>query len=598
MGFRFQGRNSGHSFAQAHRLSTWHIAPLTATLIVGLTTWGTAQADPPTQWAAGRILVAPKSGLPDAAFDKLIKAHGAKSSRKLGGINVHVVELPIQMHGREQAMVQALARNPHIKFAEVDGAISMQQTPSDTYYPNAWHLPAIQAPAAWDIATGDGITIAILDGGVESTHPDLAAHIVPGWNFYDNTSNTADVNGHGTRVAGTAAAVGNNGIGVTGGAWKAKIMPMRISDTSGNITYYSIVANALVWAADRGARVANMSYIVSDIATVQNAAQYMRNKGGVVVASAGNTGLYMSSPNTSTILTVAATDASNLRASWSAYGPIVDVAAPGVNIWTTNTGAGYGAYSGTSYASPLTAGVVALILSANPALQPAQVDSILTSTATDRGTVGRDDYYGAGIINASSAVAAARATVTIDSQNPTVAISAPTGGTVSGIVSVNVSAADNVGVTKVELYAGGSLLASDILAPYSFSWDTTGRSDGATTLNAKTYDASGNVASSTVSVNVANQVTTADVTPPTVAVVKPLNGQTVSGMVSISVLASDNVALSKVSLYIDGALVASGNGGLSYNWNSRKVSPGSHSIKAVASDAAGNSASNLIQVQR
>ena len=169
---------------------------------------------------------------------------------------------------------------------------------------------------------------------------------------------------------------------------------------------------------------------------------------------------------------------------------------------------------------------------------------------------------------------------------------------VSGIVSVNVSAADNVGVTKVELYAGGSLLASDILAPYSFSWDTTGRPDGATTLNAKAYDASGNVASSTVSVNVANQVTTADVTPPTVAVVKPLNGQTVSGMVSISVLASDNVALSKVSLYIDGALVASGNGGLSYNWNSRKVSAGSHSIKAVASDAAGNSASNLIQVQR
>lgn len=552
-----------------------------------------SSAAPPEQWASGRILVSPRPGLTAAAFDKIIKSHGANASRKLNGINVYVVEMP---PGREQAMAQALSRHPNMKFAEVDGAVSMQMTPSDTYYPNAWHLPIIQAPAAWDIATGSGITIAILDGGVESTHPDLAAHIVPGWNFYDNNSNTSDVNGHGTMVAGVAAALGDNAMGVTGGAWNAKIMPMRISDTAGNLTYYSIIANSLTWAADHGARVANISYIISQVATVQNAAQYMRNKGGVVVASAGNTGAFDSTPNTSTILTVAATDSADQRAGWSAYGPVVDVAAPGVGIWTTFPGGGYGAVSGTSFSSPLTAGVVALMLSANPALQPSQVDSILTSTADDLGTPGRDDYYGYGRINAYRAVSAAKAAVTADTQPPTVAITSPGGGTVAGIVTVNVSAADNIGVTRVDLYAGGALVASDIAAPYSFSWDSASRADGLTSLVAKAYDAAGNVASSTLSVSVGNTAPTADVTPPSVSIANPSNGSTVSGNVSINVNASDNVALSSVSLYIDGAVKATGNGALSYNWNSRKASNGTHSIQAVARDAAGNSSTQTVQV--
>lgn len=552
-------------------------------------------AAPPQQWASGRILVSPRPGLPAAEFSKIIKAQGANASRKLNGINVYVVEMP---PGREQAMAQALSRHPHMKFAELDGAVSMQQTPSDTYYASEWHLPIIQAPAAWDLATGSGITVAILDGGVESTHPDLAPNIVPGWNFYDNNSNTSDVNGHGTKVAGVAAAAGNNGIGVTGAAWNAKIMPMRITDPAGYITYYSIIANSLTWAADHGARVANISYIVSNVATVQNAAQYMRGKGGVVVASAGNTGAYDASPDTSAIITVAATDSADQRTSWSAYGPSIDVAAPGAGIWTTTVGAGYGAVSGTSFASPLTAGVVALMLSANPALQPSQVDSILASTSEDLGTAGRDDYYGYGRINAYRAVSAAKAAATTDSQAPTVAISAPTGGTLKGLVTVDVSAADNIGVSRVDLFVGGVLLASDSAAPYSFSWDTSTRADGATTLTAKAYDAAGNVSSSTVNVTVSNTAATADVTPPVVNISNPGNGATVNGNVNISVNASDNVAVTSVSLYVDGALKATGNGSLSYGWNSRKVNNGLHSIQAVARDAAGNSTTQTIQVTK
>lgn len=550
-----------------------------------------ALAEQPEKFAAGRILVSPRAGLPDAEFKKIIKTHGAHAARQIGGINLYVVDMP---PGRERALQQALERNPHVKFAELDGEVTMQMTPSDTYYSTSWHLPKIGAPAAWDVATGSGITIAILDGGVESSHPDLAAHIVPGWNFYDNNSNTADVSGHGTKVAGVAAAIGNNAVGATGGAWNAKIMPMRITSSTGSISYYSTVANALTWAADRGARVANISFIVSHVASIQTAAQYMRSKGGVVVASAGNTGAYTANANTSAMITVAATDSSDVRASWSAYGPIVDVAAPGVSIRTTAVGGAYGSYSGTSFASPLTASVVALMLSANPALQPSQVDSILTSTADDKGTAGRDDYYGYGRINATRAVAAAKAAVTSDTSAPVVSASVPS-ATVKGITTVSATATDNIGVTRVELYAGSTLVASDTAAPYSFSWDSTSRADGATSLVVKAYDAAGNVGSKTLSVTVANNAT-ADSTAPLVTIGNPVAGSTVNGSVAVTVSASDNVGVTSTSLYIDGSLKATGNSSLSYTWNSRKSSKGLHTVSAVARDAAGNAKTQSIQV--
>lgn len=551
-----------------------------------------AHAAQPERFAAGRILVSPRAGLPVKEFDKIIKTHGAHAARKLNGINVYVVDLP---PGREKALQQALERNPHIKFAELDGEVEAQMTPSDTYYASSWHLPKISAPAAWDTATGAGVTVAILDGGVDATHPDLAARIVPGWNYYDNNSNTSDVTGHGTKVAGVAAAAGNNALGVTGGAWNAKIMPMRITDPNGSITYYSIIANALTYAADKGARVANISFIVSHVSAVQTAAQYMRSKGGVVVASVGNSGTYNANPNTASIITVAGTDSADNRASWSAYGPIVDVAAPGVSVYTTVKGGGYGAVSGTSFASPLTAGVVALMFSANPSLQPSQVDSILASTSDDRGTAGRDDYYGYGRVNAARAVAAAKGVVATDTQAPAVSLASP-GSTVKGIVAVNVSASDNVGVARVELYAGGVLLASDVAAPYSFSWDTTSRADGATTLQARAYDAAGNVASSSVNVTVANSTAAADTIAPVVNIGNPQAGATVSGNVAISANASDNVSVTGLSLYVDGALKATGNSSLSFNWNTRKVSKGYHTIQAVARDAAGNTTTKSVQV--
>lgn len=555
---------------------------------------------PSNGWALGRILVAPKSGLPDLEFEKILKGHGTGGRRKLDGVNVHVVELPIQSRGREHAMVQALARNPHIKFAEVDAFVPPAASANDTYFPNAWHLSITGTTTAWDRSVGSGVTIAILDSGVDASHPDLAGKIVPGYNFFEGNSNTADVYGHGTKAAGTAAAITNNGAGVSAVAADSKIMPIRVAGTDGWATW-SALANGTAWAADQGARVISMSFQnPSSSAAVLSAANYARSKGAVVIGAAGNTSGYDATAASDAMTIVAATDGSDARAGWSTYGPSVDIAAPGVGVYTTTNGGGYGAWSGTSAATPVTAGVAALIIAANPALKPADVDKILQSTALDLGTAGKDDYYGHGRVDAAAAVAAARSAVTADTQSPSVAIASPTGGTVKGITTVNVSASDNVGVSKVSLFIGGTLLASDTDAPYSFSWDTTKLGDGVTTVVAKAYDASGNVGTSqSVSVAVGNNtVTVVDSTPPVVTIGNPKNGSTVSGNVVVTMGASDNVKVSGVSLYINGNQVASGSSSLSYSWNTRKAPKGANSIQAVARDSSGNSTTSTIQVTR
>ena len=172
---------------------------------------------------------------------------------------------------------------------------------------------------------------------------------------------------------------------------------------------------------------------------------------------------------------------------------------------------------------------------------------------------------------------------------------------VSGLALVDVSASDNVGVTKVELRANGNLVATDSVAPYQFSWDTSTSANGSVTLTTVAYDAAGNSKTSTaIVVNVANNVV-ADTTPPTVAITNPGNGSQVSGNLTVVANASDNAGATgiKQSLYIDGVLVVSGYGAsLSYNWNTRKANAGAHTIQAVAQDAAGNRTTTSVQVTK
>jgi subtilisin family serine protease len=446
------------------------------------------------------------------------------------------------------------------------------------------------------------VTIAILDTGVDTTHPDLQPQLVPGWNFYDNNDNVSDVLGHGTSVAGTAAAAGNNAIGVASVSFKSKIMPMRVTDAQG-YGYYSLMAQAITTAADRGARVANISFLgVSSSSTVDSAAQYMRSKGGVVVTSGGNTNSLRTDPSRESLTAVAATDSNDARASFSSWGDYIDVAAPGVSLWTTWRGGTYAGFSGTSAASPVVAGVYALMMSANPTLQPAKLDNILFTTALDLGTNGYDQQFGYGRVRADAAVASARGTTSSDSQAPTVAIDSPTGGSVSGLVPIDVTATDNVAVARVDLFANGSLVANDTIAPYAFTLDSTRYSDGNLNLQARAYDGAGNSASSsTVAVTVSNSAssTTGDTTRPTVSITNPANGSTVSGTVTVNVSAADNQKVAKITLTIDGKQVAvSSSSSLAYNWSvpkARGKNKGS-TISARADDAAGNAATASVSV--
>jgi thermitase len=564
----------------------------------------TAPAD---SYAKGRILVMPRPGLSDAELAKILSLHGGKA-RKIGATGIHIVDLPAT--ASEQAVVEQLAHNPHFKFAELDRSVAPAFVANDTYYGNEWHIAKTGASTAWDTSQGAGVTIAILDTGVLGTHQDLAANMVPGWNVFNNNSDTSDFYGHGTPVAGTAAAITNNGTGVSGVAGKSKIMPLVITDST-FLSYYSVISQAITYAADHGARVASISFSgLAFSSAVQSASQYMKNKGGLVVVAAGNTGAVDNVTPTTTMIPVSATVSNDTLATWSTYGAFVALSAPGDGIYSTSrtSATTYGIYGGTSFATPVVAGTIALMMAANPSLSSTQIESLLYKTAVDLGSPGRDIYYGYGRVDAAAAVKAAAAatttTTTTDTTPPSVAIAAPlSSSSVSGLVSVNVNASDNVGVTKVELRVNGALYATDTSGPFGFSWDSTKVANGMATLTAVAYDAAGHSATSApISVNVANATTTIDTAPPVVQIVSPGSGAIkAKGSVSISTSASDNSGSAQVtqSLYVDGVLKATVTGSsLAYTWNLNKVASGSHTIKVVATDAAKNTSSASVQVTK
>ena len=230
----------------------------------------------------------------------------------------------------EVAAMKALKKDRRLKYVELDMAVAPAATVTDPSYGSSWALPKIQAPAAWDSANGSGVTIAILDTGMDSSHPDLAANLVPGWNMYDNNSNTADVNGHGTWVAGAAAMVANNGNG-------QRRCGLGREDHAGAhcgrrwLCYWSTVAQGIYWAADNGAKVVNISYNgVSGSSTCSRPRNTCAARAAwwwwLPATAAG----WKALPPTTRMLSVAATDQNDVRASFSSYGAYVDLAAPGV----------------------------------------------------------------------------------------------------------------------------------------------------------------------------------------------------------------------------------------------------------------------------
>ena len=287
--------------------------------------------------------------------------------------------------------------------------------PNDPYFADyQWNIRQIRAPEAWDLTTGDRrVIIAIVDTGIALDHPDLVGKLVPGINLVTPDQPPNDDNGHGTHVAGIAAAATNNGEGVAGVNWEARLMPVKVLDADGGADV-NRVAQGMMWAVDHGARVLNLSFTGAESsAALGEAVQYARDRGALVVAAVGNDGRVEASYPAALdgVLAVGATDHNDQRLSTSNSGPYVAVAAPGEQIpstfWAPGVGNTYAQASTTSQAPPHAAGVAGLIWSVNPELRDDAVRALIVNHADDVGPPGRDDETGAGRVNALRSVLAA-----------------------------------------------------------------------------------------------------------------------------------------------------------------------------------------------
>lgn len=346
--------------------------------------------------------------------------------------------------------IEKMSSDPDVAWAEPCYYRTIQQTPNDPSYYFQPYLPFIGANAAWDMTTGSqDVVIAVIDTGVDYTHADLSANIwandgeiggdgvdndengyvddIRGWDFIDVSAtlvypgedpgppdnNPMDGHGHGTHVAGIAGAVGNNGTGVTGVCWRVRIMPLRAGykNTSGNgVLPTTAIADALVYAADNGASVVNMSFGGYVNSQLEKAAiDYCVEAGVILVAASGNdkTDTPMFPACYDHVLAVAAVNQTNPgKASFSNFGLNIDVAAPGSNVFNLIPGGKYGYKSGTSMASPVVAGLAALVRSVHPdwGIEPVFLCLQSTSTSIDDANPLYAGMLGAGLVDASMAV--------------------------------------------------------------------------------------------------------------------------------------------------------------------------------------------------
>jgi hypothetical protein len=282
--------------------------------------------------------------------------------------------------------------------------------PNDPGYSGtqASYLDAIGVPSAWDATTGsEAVVVAVLDSGIDAAHPDLAGRVIAGRNIVNGNDDTTDEVGHGTNMAGIIGAVANNGLGVAGVTWAAKIMPVKVSNPSG-AAVDSNVAAGIVWAADHGAGVISISLSAAiEGRVLQEAVDYATRRDVVVVAAAGNG--RSDTPEFPAacrgVVAVGATDAAGRRAQFSNHGPWVDVNAPGVGILTTEPNrTGFKSVSGTSPATALVAGVAVLLRARYPHAGQAEIADRLRRSAFGRGPVGTEGVDASGLVDAAAAL--------------------------------------------------------------------------------------------------------------------------------------------------------------------------------------------------
>jgi len=363
-----------------------------------------SSAQPSLQYVPGEVVIGVKDADEYPLITRLIEDNGGTVISQLDDLNAVVARVSEK---RVEAFMEEMQENSLVRYVERNGKVMLTLTPSDPGWSQQWGPKKIQADTAWNTQTGDkSILVAVVDTGVDWNHPDLAANYVPlGYDWYNDDSDPMDDHGHGTHCAGIIAAILNNGKGIAGLA-QIRVMAEKFLSSEGWGTYAD-AASALIHAADADADIISNSWgSYQDSSLVHEAVRYAYNKGALLVAAAGNEGwdwpLYPAAYDE--VVAVTATDQSDNPAWFTNFGSWVEVAAPGVSIYSTIWDNSYASWSGTSMATPHAAGVAALIWSQFPGMTRDQVRARLRSTADDLGAAGFDIYYGYGRINARKAV--------------------------------------------------------------------------------------------------------------------------------------------------------------------------------------------------
>jgi len=497
-----------------------------------------------------------------------------------------------QRKWRTLMALKALANDPDIEFAEPNYLRQPFAIPNDPFYSFQWHYPLINLPAAWELETGSaGVTVAVIDTGILAGHPDFQGRIVAGFDFVSDPVNAADGNGidadpndpgnggqtsifHGTHVAGTIGAASDNNVGVAGVAWNVRLMPLRVCGTLGcsvfdqieAMRYAAGLSNSSGTVANPPADVINLSLGGPGFSVAgQAAVDAVRAAGVIVVAAAGNEAtsepLYPASH--AGVVSVSAVGPNRVRAPYSSFGTAIDVAAPGGNLGTDLNGDGYadGVLSphandssgpldyeylflaGTSMAAPHVAGVAALMKSANADLSPALFDLLLAQgdLTDDIGALGRDDFYGHGLIDAQKAVSAAltvagapppdnplltASPLSLNFGSATTAIELVLGNSGSGLLQVTGVTSDQAWAQVAPLDVDG-----DGLGTYLVSVDRAALADGVYTA-AISVTSTVNAADVPIIMTVGAAASGGNVGTLYVVLIDPVTGTTISGMQS------------------------------------------------------------------
>ncbi|MEU7908725.1 S8 family serine peptidase [Actinoplanes sp. NPDC049118] len=577
----------------SRRVTVGALSAAVVVSVAGVSTWALAAETPDSEPV--RLVVGLKASAPqDVTAAGTVSAMGLRTMDASGAAKQAMSVLRAQTTEvsaeRKASVIAALKKDPNVAYVEVDHVLKAYDvSPNDPQYVAGAQpeVDQVKLPAAWETTKGDDtVKVAVLDTGVTGVG-DLAGAVLPGFNAITNDDDTADDNGHGTMVSSLIAARGDNGVGMAGGCWNCKILPVKVLDSEGFGTY-SNIAKGIVWATNNGAKIINLSLGGEFPGRVlDDAVAWANLKGVLVVAAAGNE--HSPAPHypaaCTDVLAVGATArGSDEREVYSNYGAgWVDMVAPGdVTVMVGENE--FEPLQGTSFAAPMVAGAAALIKTQHPEYTGWSISRALRVAARPLDADGNGQHDGwsqYGMLDAAKGL-----TIGTELDPPTITgVSYPgENWRIRGSINVTPTGVGDPwsGVRNVDLYVDGAYKAQDRTAPYALPYNTTSHSNGTVKLQLRVYDKAGNRTTF-------DRTFIADNTVPTVKITSaPKNKAKVKGTVKIAVTASDTYGMRRVELLINGKVIQTDTTS-PYNFSfAASKQPKTMKVQIRAVDLAGN----------